>query len=264
MPLTWRSASVPPNGNSSGAVPPTADALLAAAGTGQTGPDYGGGVGEKGMPVSYDRCWDFGVVAMGTVRRMEFSFGAVNGTPSAPSPGPDENDGKAFLGRLGFAPWPAFRVGVSGAYGPYLPEGVQSALPAGARLDDFHQRLGMADLELQLGHYEVRAEGYVNVWETPTVGDLRIGGGYVEGKATVIPSLYVAGRYEVMRFGQLAGATVTSRPWDENRDRLEAGLGYRVARRAALKTVFQRNLERPVGEDVKHADLYAVAFSLGF
>lgn len=246
------------------AIPPNADALLAAAGTGQYGPDYGAGRGFRGMPIAYDHCWDFGVALVGSARPFEFSLGFGNGTPSAPSAGPDGNDGKSVLGRIGISPRPELRLGVSGGYGPYLPNKFASAMPAGKSVEDFNQRLYMADAEFLFGHLEARAEGYFNTWETPTVGDLDVTGGYAELRATVTASGYVAARYDLMRFGELAGTTTPSQPWDHDRDRVEAGIGYRAARRATLKGVFQRNTEHLPNGASSQDDLYAVALSLGF
>jgi hypothetical protein len=122
----------------------------------------------------------------------------------------------------------------------------------------------MADAELLVGHIEARAEAYLNTWETPTVGKLDVTGGYAELRATVTASGYVAARYEVMRFSELAGATTPSQPWDLNRDRIEAGVGYRVARRVTLKGVFQRNTEHAPTGGTRHDDLFATALSVGF
>ncbi len=246
------------------AIPPNADALLAAAGTGQFGPNYGSGKGFRGMPIVYDHCWDFGVTVTGSASPFEFALGIGNGTPAAPSAGPDANDGKSLMGRLGFAPRPQVRVGISAAYGPYLPERFAPVMPAGTSVGDLAQRLLMADAELLVGHIEARAEAYFNSWETPTVGELDVTGGYAEVRATVTASGYVAARYEVMRFSDLAGATTPSRPWDLDRDRIEAGVGYRVARQVTLKGVVQRNTEHASTGGTRHDDLVAAALSVGF
>jgi hypothetical protein len=245
-------------------VPADADELLAAAGSGQYGPPYG--AGWRGMPLIYDRCWDYGAVLTGSARPVEYALGITNGAPAAAVAGEDWNDGKSVLGRVGVLPLPWLRLGVSGAVGPYLPEFLEASEPAlaGRDVDDFDQRLLMADLEVLFGHYELRAEAYANTWETATVGELDVRGGYLEGKATVAPGVYLAGRYEVMRFGDLAGATLPEQPWDHDRDRWEVGVGYRATRNAVLKAVFQRNVERIPGQDDVHRDLSALQLALAF
>jgi hypothetical protein len=245
-------------------VPPDADALLQAAGSGQYGPSYGSGW--KGMPLVYDRCWDYGAVVMGSVRPLEFALGLTNGTPSAAVAGEDWNNGKSILGRVGALPWPWLRFGVSGSIGPYLPDDLESSEPlmAGKEVEDFDQRLLMGDLEVLISHYELRAEAYANTWQSPTVGDLDVTGGYLEAKATVAPSFYLAGRYEIMRFSDLAGATLPEQPWDHDRDRWEVGAGYRASRNALLKAVFQRNVERIQAQDDVQRDVAALQLSLAF
>jgi hypothetical protein len=244
-------------------VPPDADALLQAAGTGQYGVDYGSGRGYRGMPVVYDRCWDFGVAGIGSIRPFEFSLGVENGTPSASNPGVDWNDTKGFLGRIGVAPTPGIRLGVSGAYGAYLMSKVASQMPPGTSVNDQNQILGMGDLELTSGRFEFRSEGYVNTWQTATVGDLHVRGAYGELKVTLIPGMWVAGRGEVMRFSDITGATLGTRPWDDNRDRYETGLGYRLSRQALMKGVYQRTVHHQ-SMGIENYDVGALELSLGF
>ena len=53
------------------ALPPTTDALLAAAGTGQYGTSYAPGQPpRKGIPVLYDACWDVGVALNGSAQAL--------------------------------------------------------------------------------------------------------------------------------------------------------------------------------------------------
>jgi hypothetical protein len=138
------------------------------------------------------------------------------------------------------APLPAVRFGVSGAYGPYLHEYLNPKLTPGRHVNDYHQKLGMADLEVLAGHVELRAEGALNTWETPTVGDLDVASGYVELKYSLSFGAFLAGRWDAMRFGKIADSTGAQRRWDANVMRVEAGAGYRFSREAQAKVVFQR------------------------
>jgi hypothetical protein len=222
-------------------IPPTADALLSSAGKGQFGVNYEGYDMGPGMPLVDDSYWDVGVTLLGSERPVEYAVGIVAGTPGWGSTSRDENSGKTVLGRLGLAPLPALRVGVSGAYGPYLDQGVAAEIPAGRDVTDYHQKLMMADVELLLGHAELRAEGAHNVWESPTVGDLEVRSGYVEGKYSLPFGTFVAGRWDALRFGEIADSTGVQRPWDWNVTRIETGVGYRFNRDAQAKLVYQRN-----------------------
>ncbi len=247
--------------------PPTVDSLLAQAGRGQLGVRYTARSYWRGMPVVYDLCWDFGVTLLGSAGSAEFALGAVNGTPARMNTVVDENHGKAFLGRVGWMPFPALRLGISGADGPYVPEDLQPSLPAGRKPTDYHQQLAMADLAVEFGHAELRAEGYRNRWQTPTVGDLDVRGYYVEGKYVLLAGLYAAARWEEMRFGEVTDSSGERRPWDQDVTRLEAGTGYRISKTALAKAVYQRDtwfeFEDGEREPYPH-DLFALQLSLAF
>lgn len=219
-------------------VPPNADALLSAAGTGQTGVDYFGYAMGLGMPLVDDSYWDVGITLAGSQRPLEYALGVTQGTPGWGSTPRDENDGKTVLARVGFTPSPAVRVGLSGALGPYLT-GVEASLPPGKGLNDYRQKLAMADAELSLGHVEMRAEGARNVWETPAVGDLEVTSGYVELKYLLDFGGYLAGRLDVERFGKITASSGARRPWDLDVTRYEIGAGYRFDTHVRAKAIYQ-------------------------
>src|SRR5439155_1210956 len=133
-------------------VPTTAEDIVANRGLGYrtsfltpglTGVGYDGG---SATPVMYENCWDFGLVALGTVAPFEFAAGVTNGTVGAPVMS-DDNDGKQILGRIGFVPAPWLRAGISGARGPYLQSGLNEDLPPGHTVDEYMQVLLGSDLE---------------------------------------------------------------------------------------------------------------------
>ena len=240
------------------------DELLAQAGQGNS---EGGPFGDKGMPIVYDRWWDVGAVALGSMRPVEFSLGVINGTPGYSQALRDNNLGKSFLGRIGLAPTPGLRFGVSGSIGPYLPTSPGgSPLPAGAKATDFDQRLLMADLEYLVGHAELHAEGAVNTWETPYLGDLTVHGYYVEGKYAFPVGLYLAARWDQMLFSDIQGSAGPARPWDDNVNRFEGGVGYRVLRPLIAKVVYQAHRLDPKfpADSARHYDLVAAAISASF
>ena len=243
-------------------VPPSPAALLAAAGTGWEGADYGSGAGAVGMPIVDDYGWDFGIVALGSVGRLEFSGGLTNSAPGWSSPSEDANGGKAVMGRLGFVPTVGLRLGLSAAQGAYLGEWVSYALPAGKKETDYMQTLGMADFSYEWGRVELRAEGFVNEWETAYCGTLRSTGGYAEGRFGFDSGVWLAGRAEALRHSELTDGSLT-RPWDDEVDRLDVCVGYRIARGAAIKADWQRaRLHRLDGAQT--SDLFVGQLSLEF
>lgn len=237
-------------------------ALLGAAGQGWEGADYGGGYGSPGMPVVDDYGWDFGLVALGSVAPFEFSVGATNSAPSWASPGEDVNEGKAVLGRVGVVPTAGLRVGISASYGAYLGNWVRWALPADKTEGDYPQTLFMGDLAYERGRLELRAEGFANAWKTPWCGTLRNHGGYAEARYGFDNGVWLAARGDAMRFSALTAGTLT-RPWDDDVDRFEAGLGYRIARGAVIKGQWQRTRLQELGGP-QTFDLFVTQLSLGF
>lgn len=247
-------------------VVPSADVLIAAAGTGQYGVNYFGYTEGQGMPIVDDCYWDVGVTLTGSQRPLEYALGVTAGTPGWGSTMQDENSGKTLLGRFGLAPLPGVRFGVSGAYGPYLVAGLQPQMPPGRSVNDYHQKLVMADLELLVSRFELRAEGANNVWETPTVGDLEVRSAYAELKYAFGFGAFVAGRWDVLQFGEIPDSSGVKRPWDSDVTRIEAGVGYRFTPEVIGKVVHQRTrLENEYAPAKNHRlGLYAAQVSISF
>lgn len=246
------------------AMPPTADALLAVAGRGQYGVQYGTATSRfRGMPVVYDFCWDAGIAVTGSQNGFEYAAGMINGAPGWMVPYQDNNNGKSVLGRIGFQPIPMVRAGVSGSYGPYMNASLDPTLPPGKTASDYKQTLVMADFAFETGHVELRGEGYQNRWQTPTVGDLDVTGYYAEGKLGLPYSTWVAARWEQMMFSDITGSSGIPTPWNYDIDRIETGLGYRVARGTVMKAVYQANYVHD-GGPVRVDELWATQLSVSF
>ena len=247
-------------------VVPSADALLATSGSGQYGINYFGYSEGRGMALVDDSYWDVGATLSGSQRPLEYALGMTAGTPGWGSTQQDENHGRSVMGRIGMAPLPGVRLGVSGAYGPYLVAGLEPLMPAGKSVTDYHQKLGMADLELLVANLEVRGEAARNVWETPTVGNLEVTSGYVEAKYSLSFGAFLAGRWDAQRFGKIANSAGVKHPWDSDVTRIETGVGYRFSRDAVAKLVYQHTrLEiESVPSDKRGHDLVAAQVSIAF
>jgi hypothetical protein len=242
-------------------IPPSADVLIANSGSGQYSIDYFGYPMGMGMPVVDDSYWDFGVAAMGSEGPVQYSMGITAGTPGWGNTVQDENSGKTIMGRIGLAPTPGLRFGVSGALGPYLVEGLNEQLAPGQNVNEFYQTLGMVDAEFATGHLELRAEGAWNTWQTPTVGDLDVTTGYVEMKYSFPFGGFAAGRLDGMRFSEIEDSNGVKHPWDSNIARWEIGAGYRIDRNILTKLVYQHTTLE--GRDIEPS-LFAAQLSVGF
>jgi hypothetical protein len=199
-----------------------------------------GGFGGQAIPVLYENCWDFGAVLIGTASPIEFAAGITNGTAGDPVMN-DTNGGKQVLARLGFVPAPWVRAGASVARGPYLRGEVAPVLPAGSSVEEFMQDLAAADLELSYGHGVFYSEFLWSRFESPFVGNLDLRSWYVEGKWTVLPGWYVAGRYDRMIFGDVALSTGGVAAWDADLWKRELGVGFKPSKRLVTKLVHQES-----------------------
>lgn len=236
------------------------DAVVAQAGHGQLAPD----ANKMYLPVVDDRWWDAGAVALGSFRPFEFSLGVVQGSPSWPSPGVDDTPGQTVLGRVGLVPVPGIRLGVSGADGTWMPEWYSILLPAGESLRDYRETTLMADLELARGPFELRGEGVHHRWQTIGAGDLEVNSGYGEARWSLANGAWLAVRGEAMHFSDVTTSALLTRPWDDNVERWESVLGYRVTRDVRLKLGAQRTIRHPFGAESLTDDFLTAGLSFRF
>ena len=215
------------------------------------------------LPIIDERWWDTGAVALGSLRPLEFSVGVVQGSPSWPSPGYDDTPGQTVLGRIGLAPTPSIRIGVSGADGTWMPSWFSVLLPTGARLRDYRETTLMADAELSGGPFEVRGEAVRRRWETITAGNLDVDGGYGEARWSLLNGAWLAVRGEALKFSDIT-TTIATRPWDDNIQRMEGVIGYRATRDVRLKLGAQRTLRQPFGATRVKTDFLTAGLSLKF
>jgi hypothetical protein len=192
------------------------------------------------LPLMYENCWDFGAVILGTASPVEFALGVTNGTAGAPLMS-DYNDGKQVLARVGFVPAPWVRAGISGSRGPYLMEALDGDLPPGKDSGDYMQQVAAADLELSYGHGVLLGEYLLNRFESPFIGNLDLRAWYVEGKWTVIPGWYVAGRFDRMIFDDVALSSGGVAAWDADLWKREIGIGFKPSGRLLAKVVHQES-----------------------
>ncbi len=196
--------------------------------------------GGAAIPVLYENCWDFGAVLIGTAAPIEFAAGVTNGTVGAPVMN-DTNGGKQILARLGVVPTPWLRAGVSGSRGPYLYGDVNDLLPQGQSVNQFMQEVAATDLELSYGRGVFYSEYLYSRFESPFVGNLDVRAWYFEGKWTVLPGWYIAGRYDRMIFADVALSTGGVAAWDADLWKRELGIGFKPSKQLVAKLVHQES-----------------------
>ena len=127
----------------------------------------------------------------------------------------------------------------SASRGPYLSRDLGRFLPAGRDADDYHQVFAGSDLELSYGRAVFTGEYVWNRFEQPFVGDLDLDAWYAEGKVTVLPGWYVAGRYSRILFDDVALQGGALARWDAPLWRREIGVGFRPSKMLLAKVVHQ-------------------------
>ena len=207
----------------------------------------GSSANRSGMPLIYDSCWDFGARALGSFWRFEYSLALTQGTLGDPrNGGGDTNDGKQVTAHVDFVPTRSLVVGGLFARGPYLSRDVTASLPSGVDLEDYDQVILGANLEWSFDHANILAEVVRNRWTSPFVVDeygrlsnITTIAWYVEGRYAQGPGLFMAGRAEGMRFGDVSDGSGGRVAWDDDVNRVEGGFGYYLTDRTIAKVIVQ-------------------------
>ncbi|MBL7958747.1 hypothetical protein JNL27_00770 [bacterium] len=191
-------------------------------------------------PTVYDARWDFGVELFGNISFVDYQIAVTEGSIS--NPDANQNKGKQFLGRLGFAPVAGLKFGFSGASNPYLSSAdPQRLLEEGKGKGEYRQMAYGMDLEASYRYLIVFSEFVKSTWDASVdEGELSNWSWYVDAKYKLHPKLYAAGRYDMMNFSKIKNpATAAKESWDYDVKRYEAGLGFRITADATLKLVEQ-------------------------
>ncbi len=228
-------------------MPTDLEQLLSKRGRGQQGVVYTNPDGSmRGAPYStapmmYDNCWDYGAFVLGASHAFDWSLGTTLGAPGSPVGGPETNSSVSVHGRVGYAPTAGLALHLSAARGAYLWDDVAPYLPANSRVDDYAQTLWGLSLHWAWRHLDLGSEVFFNHFETPLRADgLGSHSYYMSAQYRFLPGLYGALRYDAIRF-EVVDSAAGRVTWDENLQRVEAGVGYRRTRELLVKLVGQLN-----------------------
>jgi hypothetical protein len=204
----------------------------------------------RGLPVLYDNCWNTGVEAWGQAGPLDWSVAALQGSPTSPQR-ERASDVPTGTARVAWAENPEFVVGVSGWVGPYFTDdsdGLTSGKP-----EDFLNGGAGVDLAWTHRHLEIHGEAFHTRWEHPDLPTLGATSGYLEAKYKILTRWYAAGRWGFVEPTEVTGSTGEDVQWDYSQRRIEAGVGFRAARRITVKGVVQANTYPDAGElDTTH------------
>lgn len=231
----------------SASVPVDIDDLVSRKGQGTVVPPYadgGGAVRGRGGPQAlllYDNCWNDGVAILGTRSDFEYQVAVTTGTAGVPVNGVDTNDGVTVHARLGWSPLPEMIVRGSWSRGAYLHRATEPYLPAGDTANDYAQELWMLSVELSRGYFVFHGEFVAGHFDTPVRADgLGVDSGYAELQYKFAVGWTAAVRYDTIRFEEVE-TTAGTTAWDQDVDRVEAGVAYDVSRDLTVKAVVQVN-----------------------
>jgi hypothetical protein len=193
-----------------------------------------------GVPPVWDVPYQWGAMAFVQVAGVDVRAAAMN---SAPSSAPDKW-WPLTRSRLADPTWVLaarahptidLEVGVSWSKGPWMEEfTVPTASARGFR--DFDQEIVAVDAAFARGATMVRGEAVIDRWAVPNVAGRPTEVIYqIEAQRDLVAGAFAAARVgridfrPVTRPGQLG-----SEDWDHDVTRLEASLGYRLARNAGI------------------------------
>ena len=208
----------------------------------------------RGLPTIYDACWNTGLQVFGSTSALTYAVAVTKGALS--NPAASDNDGAQFVGRLGIQPTMGWKLGLSGAYGPYLRAAAaeDADFPVEKSVEDFNQLAIGIDAEYAVWHCEFVFELVRNQWDVPNVGDaLSLTGGYVEGTIAVAPRLRYSLRLGSMVYGEIDDGNGGKQTWDYDIRRAETGFEYYIDQNVRAKTVLQLNFrDDPAPGDDDH------------
>jgi hypothetical protein len=198
------------------------------------------------VPIAYDACWDIGWELFGEWGKLEYSFALTEATLS--NPAAKNNNGRQVIAKLGVNPITALRFGLSFAYGPYLPAETANSDTTNAKkyanVEEFAATAAGIYTELMTGRLQMFSEAVFSHWASPFITpdqELTAASGYLEGRYAIAPALYVATRLDFFTYSSIENTQGGIERWGDPINRIEVGAGYRLAREAMLKLVYQYN-----------------------
>jgi hypothetical protein len=223
----------------------------------------------RGLPLLYDSCWNVVWEVSGSLGRFDYALGVTPGSVANPIASRSAK-GAQGMGRVGVRPFLGLRLGLSGAWGPYIGESVAPTgvtAPLTTTPEDYAQKLFGYDAELTRGRLQLFSEGYWSAWETPEIeSGVEAKGAYVEGRYDLAPQWYVASRLDGIWFNEIdvpaTGGGVTRQPWDDDVWRVESALGFRFSREVLAKLAWHHyRYKAPAGPNM---DAFAIQVSAVF
>jgi len=193
-----------------------------------------------GTPDGYSPVYPVGLMASGEVGIFDYRAGAVTLPLTHEGYEPRPGAWPRPVAGFGVTPVTGFRIGGSASVGPYLNDEFSARQLAGRSWQSYYQSVIAGDVEFGVAHLDLRAEAATSKYEVPTAGSISGRTGYVEGRYTLTPRVFVAARGEVNDYpfvratsdSTWVGRRTDFRNW-------EAGVGYRATASTLIKTTLR-------------------------
>ena len=230
------------------ALPATADDLLRmrARGWRPSFPIGSTAIG-PGMPLISASKWSSGVEGRWQVRWLQFDGAWSLGTPGVPV-ATDLDAGQQLSGHVTATLPAGLIVGVSGARGRWINDGVLALVPESQR-ENSNTTLIATDAEYGYGPWLLRAEWLQSTYDMPlanqATGPLQLvsWSGFVEARRRLSARWQVAIRVDRLTFNKIQGTLEGGVPtrWDAPIDRAEGAVAFRATRHLDFRVGWQHN-----------------------
>ena len=208
-----------------------------------------------------------GIEASGFISSLiDYDFALMNAPLSAANGDYNIDEGLAFHGRVAVHPGIWGTIGFSYAVGSFMQSSSVSQYfeQRYTTLNSFDQSTYGTDLRLSYLYFEINAEYIKNQFEAPYIlynSEYEYDSGFLNGysrslgnqeyyidvkvDAPFYPGLYLAVRYDALKFNDIPGPLTSSTnsstiAWDRNVVRSAVGLGYKPDHRVLMKLGFER------------------------
>ena len=182
-----------------------------------------------------------GLKLSGAAKFADYRVGVVSIPVSHPVYVPDPDPSPRPAIGVAVTPFTGFRVAASSTWGPYLNRSFSASQLDGRRWTSYHQRVSALDVSFSRGYLETYAELGLSSYDVPRRADPVKGLAYfLEAKYTVLPRLFVAGRFERNDYPFIAAFGPTT--WVSNTTAFntgEVGAGVRLTASTLLKTTYR-------------------------
>lgn len=193
-----------------------------------------------GIPDTYSEVYPLGAMVSGEMGRVDYRAGAVSLPLTHRDYVPPADAALRPVVGVGVTPFTGFRLGASATVGPYLNGDLASTQTAGRSWKSYHQTLIAPELAIGVEHFDLRAEYDYAKYDVPTVGSVVGHAGYVEGRYTVSPRLFVAVRSEMNHYPFIRPVGTTL--WIARRTDFsdwEGGVGFRATESTLFKASYR-------------------------